>query len=214
MRKTPLVLLFSFGLAATAHAQIAKPSDLLTVGGFLDVCGAAKGQFSEKSEDAINKASPSEVNEAIKNAFNEKMANDGLCMGFLNGLREGWREGHEHGVIAAHFRIGVPLDLTAGLKALPSKELEAINKEMKNDIPCTPEHMTFGDLKEAVVRYFRAQLEKNPSLRTVRTSHLFPAAVRDAFPCQPQDTPPAGAKRQPKIKNPFQPATEKQRVGL
>jgi hypothetical protein len=39
----------------------------------------------------------------IEKALAAKQADDSLCLGYLTGLIDGWKEGDEHGVVAAHF---------------------------------------------------------------------------------------------------------------
>lgn len=131
-------------------AQTARVPDIQDAGGFLDVCGLKDTQVSKKSVEAVKKAPPGEVIDTIKKAMADSVADHALCLAYLTGLVEGWKEGHEHGVMAAYFPAGAPLPeaLPAALKSLPDKDLEAANAAMKNDVPCLPDHITFGELND------------------------------------------------------------------
>ena len=84
-------------------AQTATVPDIQTAGGFLDVCGRKGVQASKKSTEAVSKAPAGEVIDTIKKAMDDSVADHALCLAYLTGLVEGWKEGHEHGVMAVHF---------------------------------------------------------------------------------------------------------------
>ena len=171
-------------------AQTATVPEIQTAGGFLDVCGRKDLQASKKSMEAVEKAPTGEVIDTMKKAMDDSVADHALCLAYLAGLVDGWKEGHEHGVLAAHFPAGVPLprDVSTALKSLSDKEVGAASAAMENDVPCLPEHLTFGELKDTAVKYIRDQLTPNPFLRSVPTFRMVPLALRDAFPC-PGGTP-------------------------
>lgn len=171
----------------TAETSTTTVSDIQRAGGFLDVCGLKASQSPKKSMDAVLKAPTGEVIDAIHKAMDEKVAEISLCIGYLTGLKEGWKEGHEHGVMAAHFPGGVPRGLAEAeaWKSMPTEELRAMGAEMKNDVPCLPEHLTVGQLNDAVIQYIRRQ---NPIMLIVPTARMVPAAMQDAFPCPAEGT--------------------------
>lgn len=177
-----LCALILFSLSSLA--QTAKPSDLQTVGGFLKVCAPDKQELNKKRAEAVAKAPASEAMDMIKKGMADELADHALCLGYLNGLVEGWKEGQAHGVLAVYFPGGVPDDLQEGLKSLSKENLEAGSAAMKNDKFCLPEHMTFGELEETVVKQFRVQVAKNPFFHLLLTSRLFHTALRDAYPCK------------------------------
>ena len=49
-------------------------------------------------------------NVTLKQTEAQKLADESLCSGYLNGLINGWRDGHGHGVLAAHFPGAFPAD--------------------------------------------------------------------------------------------------------
>lgn len=162
----------------------ASPSDVQTVAGFLDVCGLPENQMPPKNVEAMKNAPATDTVKIRKKAMTAKVTDEVLCVGYVSGLYEGWKEGHDHGVLVANLHAAVPLDPSPVLKSMPTKEITAIDTEMKTDIPCVPDHVTFGDLKDAVVKYFRDELKKTPFLGLVPTSRLFPYALLNAFPCR------------------------------
>jgi hypothetical protein len=175
-------------------AQNTTLQKLQTVGGFLEVCGREDPQLSKERIEAVAKAPPGEVMHAIEKVWAAGFADQTLCLGYLNGLYEGWEEGHQHGVLAATFPAGLPRlevfgaptplpDLSTALKSLSDKELETLGAALENDVPCTPDHMTFGELKEVVVKYVRGRVEESSAYRFWLTSRMFPEALREAFPC-------------------------------
>ena len=189
MRKTvglcwALVLLpfCCFAQTATLLAPV-RPQKLQTVGGFLEVCGREPTQLSKERMEAVAKAPPGEFMDALEKAWDQGLADQTLCLGYLNGLYEGWEEGHQHGVLAAKFPAGVPRDLSTAVKSLSPEEMRTTLAAFKNDVPCTPDHMTFGELQEVVVKYLRGQVKENPLFTLLLTSRMFPVALREAFPC-------------------------------
>ena len=77
----------------------------------------------------------------------------------------------------------MPRDEPTALKSLSDKELEAASAAMKNDVPCLPEHITFGELSDVVVKYIRGQLVQHSLLSIAPTFRMVPLALRDTFPC-------------------------------
>src|SRR5215469_18483851 len=94
--------------------------------------------------------------------MSDSVADEALCSAYLTGLKEGWEEGHAHGVEAVFFPDGVPLNISGGFKSLCTKELEAANKAMSDDVQCLPEHLTLGDLKDGVINSMRDEIRANP----------------------------------------------------
>jgi hypothetical protein len=172
-------------LSVCCSAQSANPSDLQTVGGFLDFCGLKDGQISKRSLEKTKAAPPEKVVEAIQQSMRDSVADKALCLGYLNGLVEGWKEGHEHGVLAARFPAGVPKpeEMDKALKTLSAEQLKADVAGMSNDVPCLPEHLTFGDLNDAVVKGLHERADKSPFARIFLTSRTVPQVLQDAFPC-------------------------------
>jgi hypothetical protein len=184
---TTCVTLLICAFAQAVHAQTVNISELQTAGRFLDACGASADSLSKKATDALQdslaRATPDQVQAKFQKAMSDSVADEALCLGYLTGLKEGWEEGHVHGVEAVFFPDGVALDISDGVKSLSTKELEAANKAMNNDVPCLPEHATLGDLKDGVIKYMRDQIRANPVLSIAPTSRLFPTSLRRAFPC-------------------------------
>lgn len=170
-------------LSTCCLGQPAKPSDLQTVRGFLEVCSTDGTGIALKRTDAIVNGPTGEVTNRIKKAMDDTLADYALCLAYVNGLFEGWKEGHEHGVLAAHFPAGVPHDLSEAFKALPTEELKAVGAALSNGVPCTPENMTFGELKKILVDYLEAQVKKNPLLNLTLTSRFLAKSLHDKFPC-------------------------------
>jgi len=173
-------------LSTSCFAQTASPSDLTSAGGFLDVCGRPPGEVSKKSLDAVAKAPTSEKWDAMKKSWADATADHALCLAYLTGLYEGWEEGNAHGVFAAlcpedlaAISAGVPRDL----KSVSDQQLQAQVTAMKTDVPCTPKHITIGEVKDVVVKYIRGRVGNSGFARLASTSALVPLALRDAFPC-------------------------------
>ena len=174
-----------FAQTATEKREYAVTSDIQTAGGFLDVCGRKGLQLSKGSLDAVAKAPDGEVLHTWEKGLAQTSADQSLCLGYLAGLIEGWREGHAHGVVAAHFSAGVPRDVPTALESLSIKEREAVGAAIINDVPCLPEQITVGELEEAILKHIRGQLDQNSFLRIAPTCAMVPRALREAFPCAP-----------------------------
>ncbi len=177
------VAMYLLLLSTPCFAQTATPSSIGTAGGFLDVCGLKDTQLSKETMDTVKKAPTGEAMETLNKALAQKTAEVNLCLGYLKGLMEGWQEGHEHGVMAAHFPDGVPRDVTNAVKSLPDKEIDAMGAEFKNGVPCLREHISIGGIREIVVNYIRDQVTASPLMGLVPTSRMFPLALLAAFPC-------------------------------
>jgi hypothetical protein len=131
--KTTRVAWFVMLLSSVTVAQIAPVPKIQTAGGFLDVCGSSETQMSAAQLEAVKKALPSEMPEALYRQMDNRMAEVTMCFGYLGGLIEGWKEGHEHGVIAAQFPDAWPTDEQKALAGLPLKQLQAVNAAMNTD---------------------------------------------------------------------------------
>jgi hypothetical protein len=98
-------LLFVF-FASTCFAQIAPVSKIQTAGGFLEVCGRGDTQLSKEQVETMKKsAQTGQPMEALKQAMSDRSAEQVMCLGYVAGLTEGWKEGHDHGVTAAESRM-------------------------------------------------------------------------------------------------------------
>jgi len=164
--------------------QTASPSNLQTAGGFFDVCGREASQVSKENRAAVGNAP--NVAEAFQEVLNATVADHALCLGYLNGLTEGWKEGHEHGVLATHFSTEVLRDyvgINTAIKSLPDEELRTVHKEMNKDVPCLSDDVTFGEVMDVVIKYIRDFSLKNPLWKYVPTSRMVAPALRGAFPC-------------------------------
>lgn len=160
-----------------------RPQKLQTVGGFLEVCGREPSQTSKERMEAVAKVPPGEYIDALEKVMAAGFADQTVCLAYLTGVYDGWEEGHEHGVLAAKFPAGVPRDLSTALKSLSLEEVRTTLAAFKNDVPCTPNDMTFGQLQEVVVKYLRREVEKKPLFTLLLTSRMFLGALREAFPC-------------------------------
>lgn len=109
-----------------------------------------------------------------------------MCLGYVTGLTEGWKEGNEHGVTAAQFPDGWPQDEEKAVKALPLKQLQSANAAMKVDVPCIPDYVTFGQLRDILVKYIREEKEKKPFITAAMTHRVIWLAFQQAFPCTMQ----------------------------
>ena len=181
-----LVLLPFCCFAQTASSPIApvSPQKLQSIGGFLEVCGREWTKVSKVRMEAMRKAPLGEVSDTFEKVLAAGIADQFVCSGYLTGLYEGWKEGHEHGVLAAKFPAGVPRDLSTALKSLSDEELESTLAAFDNDVPCIPDHITSGELREVVVKYLRREVEgKILFFEILLTSRMFPEALREAYPC-------------------------------
>ncbi|HEV1992993.1 MAG TPA: PEGA domain-containing protein [Candidatus Acidoferrum sp.] len=171
----------------TMSSMTSDFQDIQTAGGFLDVCGLKESQAPKKSVDVVAKAPAGEVLDTFKIAMDATLADRKLCYGYLAGVIDGWQEGHEHGVMAAHFPAGIPRDKSdpfrLELKSVSLNELQAMGAASKNDVPCLPDHITIGQTSDVVIKYIRDYSLKNPFWRIMLTSRFVAPALRDAFPC-------------------------------
>ncbi len=107
-----------------------------------------------------------------------------MCLAFVSGLEKGWKEGHEHGVVAAQFPEGWPKDEKKALDALPLKQVQAGKAAMAVDVPCVPDYITIGQKRDIVVKYIRDQQKQgNFLIPLALTSRVLWLAFREAFPC-------------------------------
>jgi hypothetical protein len=183
------LVVFFILLSNVGIAQVASVSQIETAGGFLDVCGPSETQLSAAQAEALKKAPPSEMPEALYRQMDNRLAEVAMCFGFLGGLSEGWKEGHEHGVIAAQFPEAWPNDEKKALSGLPLKQLQAVTAAMNTDVPCFPDHVTLGQERDIVVKFIR----KNPFITIAPTRRVVWLAFQEAFPCpahSPQTSPP------------------------
>ena len=179
--KVPIVsILF---LSSMCFAQIASISKLQTAGGFVEVCGRADTQLSKEQGESVKNAPAGQTMDALKKAMDDSLAEGTMCIGYVAGLIEGWKEGHEHGVTAAQFPDGWPQDEEKAVKALPLKQLQAANAAMKLDVPCVPDYVNIGQERDILVKYIREQQTKNPFIGVALTRHVIWLAFQKVFPC-------------------------------
>jgi len=176
-----LVWMLPFLLVSICPAQIAPVSKLQTAGGFLEVCGPPATTLSAAQVEALKSAPPSGLDPIFKQMDN-RMAEVTMCFGYLTGLVEGWKEGHEHGVIAAQFPSGWPKDENKALQTLPLKQLQEVSAAMKSDVPCIPDYVTIGQEQDIVVKF----IQKNMLLTLARTTRVVWLAFQETFPCAAQ----------------------------
>jgi hypothetical protein len=185
LRMKVLIVCFTL-VSGTCLAQIATVSKLQMAGSFLEVCGRAKTQLSKEQGDTLKNASPSQMMDSLKKAMDDRLAEETMCIGYVAGLVEGWKEGHEHGVAAAQFPEGWPQDEKKALAALPLKRLQAASAAMKVDVPCIPDYVTIGQERDILVKYIREQQGKNPFIGIAMTHRVIWLAFQQAFPCTSQ----------------------------
>jgi hypothetical protein len=178
-------------LSGIAAAQIAPLSTLLTAGGFLEVCGSTEIAMSAAQAAAVKNASPSEMPQKLYQETDNRVAEVAMCYGYLEGIIEGWKEGHEHGVAAAQFPNGWPTDEKKALAALPVKQLDAVRAAVTVDVPCIPDYVTVGQEREIVVKYIQSMTKANFFMAEVHTPRVVYLAFQQAFPCH---LTPDGAK--------------------
>ena len=176
-------------LSGACFGQIAPVARLSTGSGFLEVCGRSDTAPSKEQLDTVKNASPSEAMDKIKQAMADRTAEVAMCFAFLSGLEQGWKEGHEHGVVAAQFPAGWPNDEEKALAALPAKQLQAAHTAMSVDVPCIPEYVTLSQKRDIVAKY----IKKNPLLGVAFTSRVVWVAFQEAFPCPSQPAKPTDA---------------------
>jgi hypothetical protein len=131
----------------------------------------------------MKSAPPSQAMTALNKAMDDHFAEQVMCIAYVAGLTEGWKEGHQHGVVAAQFPDGWPKDEDKAIKALPQKQLEAADAAMKVDVPCIPDYVTIGQERDVLVKYIREQDKINPFIRIASTRHVIWLAFQQAFPC-------------------------------
>jgi hypothetical protein len=161
---------------------VASLSDIRSVGGFLAVCGIPDAQSSKFTMDRIKHDTDFNVNKI----FEDKSREQALCIAYSVGLYDGWKEGHDDGVLTTHLPDGiVPFpDLQPALKSMPAKELASMQAQMHTDIPCDPYKQTAGDIRDALVKYARNISSTNPFSETIPMSRLVHPAMLSAFPCK------------------------------
>jgi hypothetical protein len=169
-------------LSGCCFAQTANVSDIQGAGDFVRICGHEPTQLSPKSVDTVSKAPNSSVMDTINKAMRD--ADHLLCLGYLAGMVEGWREGHERGVLITHFPTGIPSDLTAALKSLSDREFKEVGRELESDVPCLEEHITMGEMLDTMIKHIRAEFDKNPLMKMVPTSRIVSFVLPKAFPCK------------------------------
>src|SRR6478672_2922258 len=103
--------------------EFSRPSDIKLASGFLKVCGRESNKPSEHNLEAMKNTSPSKFSETFQRVLDAGLADLGMCLAYVEGLAEGWQEGHEHGVVAMQFPGNFPHDLQVALKAVPEKQL-------------------------------------------------------------------------------------------
>jgi hypothetical protein len=174
------VLLAAACAAQTVHT--AKPSDIQGVQGFLKVCDREPGSMSLENAELM-KHPTGDVTELLYRAMDASISDYLLCTGYVTGIYEGWKEGHEHGVVAAHFPDGIPADESAALKKLPLAEIQSASRAMNVDVPCLPDQVSFGDLQRVVLKHIREEVKKNPFMGLASTSRAVPLALSAEYPC-------------------------------
>ena len=184
-RTSPLLLPLVY--CVCGYAQTAIPShtvsNIQNVNGYLDICGVKEGAFSKDVGEALNRVPSSQIMESLQKAMDGSLADKNMCFAYLTGIAEGFKDGHEHGVVAAQFPEGFPKDEPAALKTLPLKQLNAASGAMKSDVHCLPEHISFGELNNTVVKYTRDAINKNGLMSLVPTYRMVQFALRDSYPC-------------------------------
>src|SRR5262249_35280037 len=111
------------------NIEIAKPVDLKLASDFLKVCGSAHELFKpgDHNFEAVKNAPPAKFQETWQRALDAKTAELSICIAYLEGIAEGWQEGHEHGVVAMEFPGNFPRDLRAALQNVSQKQLQDTN---------------------------------------------------------------------------------------
>jgi len=168
--------------SAAADHPAASLSDIMTVGGFLDVCGIGDSQASKFTMERVKHDPDFNVNRI----FEEKLHEQTLCVAYSMGLYEGWKQGHDDGVLTAHLPEGVvPFpDIQPALKSMSAKELGSIKTQMHTDIACDPDKQAAGDVRDALVSYARQISSKNPFASMIPMARLVHPATLAAFPCK------------------------------
>jgi len=140
--------------------------------------------LSKEQAATLKSAPASQIIETLNEVTAQRTAEVAMCLGYLSGIEQGWKEGHEHGVIAAQFPDGWPKDEKKALAALPLKQLQAGTAAMTVDVPCIPDHVTIVQRRDIVVQYLRNE----PFTGLASTARVVWLAYQEAFPC-PAQTP-------------------------
>ena len=181
-------------LSSGCFAQVAPLSKILTADGFLDICGRPDTSLSKERLETLKNVAPSQFMEKLKEAMADRTTEVTMCLAYVAGIEHGWKEGHEHGVVAAEFPEGWPKDEQKSLANLPLKQLQAGQAAMKVDVPCIPDYVTIGQERDIVVKYIRDQEGKGNFLIPVAfTSRVVYLAFQQAFQCPAQPTKPPDA---------------------
>jgi hypothetical protein len=176
-----LVLLVSCSFAQ--DIEFSHPADLKLTNNFLKVCGrASEGNLkpSEHNFEAVKSVPPAKFEVAFQRALDASAAEFGLCIAYLEGIEEGWQEGHEHGVVAMQFPGNYPRDLKAALNTVSQQQLKDASLAMNTDVPCEPENLTSGDRLRKVLDYMRSH---QLLLVLTLSSRVIPLALRESYPC-------------------------------
>ncbi len=149
---------------------------------------------SKERLETLKNVAPSQFMEKLKEAMADRTTEVTMCLAYVAGIEHGWKEGHEHGVVAAEFPEGWPKDEQKSLANLPLKQLQAGQAAMKVDVPCIPDYVTIGQERDIVVKYIRDQEGKGNFLIPVAfTSRVVYLAFQQAFQCPAQPTKPPDA---------------------
>jgi len=179
-RLLSVVLLLSCSFAQ--EIEFTKPADLKLASEFLKVCGRASesSKPSENNFQVMKNGPPEKFQETFQRVLDAKVAELGICIAYLEGIAEGWQEGHEHGVVAMEFPGNYPLDLNAALKTVSERQLKDASLAMNTDVPCEPQHLTSGERLRTVLDYMR-----NHQLLLILSlsSRVIPLALRESYPC-------------------------------
>ena len=121
---------------------------------------------------------------SITKAMGDRMAENVMCLAYLRGLADGWKEGHEHGVAAAQFSDGWPKDEKKAWESLTTKQLEAAKAAFSRDVPCEPDYVTAGQERDIVLKFMRDYERKTSGLiRISLTSRMAYLAFQEKFTC-------------------------------
>ena len=170
-RTVACLLLLSVAVCSPAgesqQPNTSRPNDVTDIqeaGGFLRVCGSD----------------------------NPSLADSIICLTYMTGVIDGWREGHDQGVMTAAFPNGVPRDLSGALKSMSQADLARTRKQLNNGALCIPEHMSIGGVERVVLDYFRAK-----KVVFGKSSRLIAWALADSFPCPSAGDPPFSNRHEP-----------------
>jgi hypothetical protein len=196
MKKLGQVIVMLIFFSCRCLAQISPLSTIWTAKGFLDVCGRADTTVSKEQLETVKNAPPSQMMDKLGEVTAQRTAEVVMCLAYVSGLEQGWKEGHEHGVVAAQFPEGWPKDESKGLASLPVKQLGTAKAAMSIDVPCVPDYIMIGQKRDIVVRYIQEQEKKGNFLIPIAlTSHVVWLAFQEAFQCPAQSAkPPDPAK--------------------